>query len=163
MFEIINYEDANGFDTAISGLLKAVYIDAGFTPVSPPPRGFSIEEVKQRGKILLALSAAKDVLGIVIVGTHLNPYRQVATEDEVEMQLLGTAPDARGRGVGEALCRAFEARAREDGFRKAVLSTQPMMHAAHKLYAKLGYIRNPARDWERGDRKFWVYEKAMIR
>lgn len=161
MPEIVTYIAADGrYDAAIAALLKAVYIDAGFTPVAPPPRGFAIEEIKQRGKILLALDAGV-VVGMIIVGTHRNPYKQVATVDEAEMQLLGTLPTERGMGIGENLCRAFEKQAFDDGFKKAVLSTQPMMHAAHRLYARLGYERNPARDWERNGRNFLVYEKVL--
>lgn len=121
-----------------------------------------MEEIKQRGKILLAFETGV-VVGMIVVGTHLNPFKQVAMPDEAEMQLLGTLPTARGAGIGESLCRAFEAQALEDGFPKAVLSTQPMMHAAHRLYARLGYERNPARDWQRADRTFWVYEKELTR
>ncbi len=98
---------------------------------------------------------------MIIVGTAQNPYKQVATVEEAEMQLLGVLPAARGHGIAEALCRSFEAQALVDGFPKAVLSTQPMMTAAHKLYTKLGYGRNPTRDWERMGRQFWVYEKAL--
>lgn len=160
MPEIVTYIADGRYDTAIAALLKAVYIDAGFTPVAPPPRGFAIEEIRQRGKILLALEAGV-VAGMIVVGTHLNPFKQVATPDEAEMQLLGTLPTARGVGIGESLCRAFEKQALEDGFKKAVLSTQPMMQAAHRLYARLGYVRNPARDWERNGRSFLVYEKIL--
>lgn len=160
--EIVYYAGENPvFDEAIPALLRAVYVDAGFTPPAFAPKGFSIPEIKQRGKILLALDADKNVVGMIIVGTQANPYRQVATAEEAEMQLLGTLPAARGQGVGDALCRAFEKQALTDGFQKAVLSTQPMMTAAHKLYEKSGYERNPARDWERNGRSFWVYEKIL--
>ena len=162
MVEIVHYAGENPlFDEAIPALLRAVYVDAGFTPPAFAPKGFSIPEIKQRGKILLALDAGKNVVGMIIVGTQTNPYRQVATPEEAEMQLLGTLPVARGRGVGDALCRAFEKQALADGFQKAVLSTQPTMTAAHKLYEKSGYARNPARDWERNGRQFWVYEKIL--
>ena len=162
MFEIVHYTGENPhFDEAIPALLRAVYVDAGFTPPAFAPKGFSVPEIKQRGKILLALAADQNVIGMVIVGTQTNPYRQVATPEEAEMQLLGTLPVARGRGVGDALCRAFEKQALGDGFQKAVLSTQPAMTAAHKLYEKSGYARNPARDWERNGRQFWVYEKIL--
>jgi len=161
-FEIIQYKaDNSAFGAAIPHLLRTVYVDAGFTTPTVVPKGFTIAEIKQRGKIFLAIDTAPSVIGMIIVGTHRNPFRQVATVEEAEMQLLATLPTARGFGVGEALCRAFEQSAFADGFKKAVLSTQPTMAAAHRLYARLGYARNSARDWQRADRPFWVYEKNL--
>ncbi|MBS0618926.1 MAG: GNAT family N-acetyltransferase [Spirochaetes bacterium] len=161
-FEIIHYDAENSaFDAAIPELLRTVYVDAGFTAPAAVQKGFAIAEIKQRGKIFLALGGPKNIIGMIVVGSYENPYRQVATRDEAEMQLLATAPVARGCGVGEALCHAFESAALADGFQKAVLSTQPAMVAAHRLYARLGYTRNSMRDWQRADRPFWVYEKNL--
>ena len=162
MIEIVTYRgDDVEYDTAIAALLKKVYVDAGFTSPEIAAKMFAAAEVKKRGKIILALDGQKSPVGMIIVGTHGNPYKQVATEGEAEMQLLGSSPAVRGQGVGEALCRAFEKQALIDGLKKAVLSTQPAMAAAHKLYLKLGYERNPDRDWERNDRKFLVFEKNL--
>ncbi|MCZ9344350.1 GNAT family N-acetyltransferase, partial [Streptomyces sp. TRM76130] len=53
-----------------------------------------------------------------------------------------------GRGVGEALVRACVDRARGvDGCARLILSTQETMHAAHRLYERLGFVRTPERDW----------------
>jgi ribosomal protein S18 acetylase RimI-like enzyme len=162
VFDIVHYADNDPrFDAEISALLKAVYVDAGFTPPAFAPKGFASEEIKKRGKIFLALDTKRSVIGMIIVGTYLNPFKQVATAEEAEMQLLGVLPSARGQGIAEALCRRFEAQALTDGLQKAVLSMQPMMAAAHKLYTKLGYERNPTRDWERNERQFWVYQKTL--
>ena len=38
-------------------------------------------------------------------------------------------------------------RAAQDGRTTMVLSTDPRMHAAHRLYSRLGFSRLPERDW----------------
>ena len=64
--------------------------------------------------------------------------------------MLAVAPAARGRGVGEALATWCVDRARADGCHAVVLSTLPVMHAAHRLYQRLGFVRTPERDWYPG-------------
>jgi ribosomal protein S18 acetylase RimI-like enzyme len=49
--------------------------------------------------------------------------------------------------VGELLVRECLARARAAGKRRMVLSTDPSMRAAHRLYERLGFTRLPERDW----------------
>lgn len=159
---IIHYRpEEQQHDTAIVRLLQAAYVDAGFTAPEIAARMFRPDEVKMRGEVLLALSDETNVIGMIIVATDSNPYRQVAGSGEAEMQLLATHPASRTRGVGEALCRAFETRAVERGLSSAVLSTQPTMHAAHRLYLRMNFVRNPARDWRRNDREFWVFDKTL--
>jgi ribosomal protein S18 acetylase RimI-like enzyme len=46
---------------------------------------------------------------------------------------------ARGRGVGEALCRAALARARERGAATVDLTSAPSRHTANGLYQRLGF------------------------
>jgi RimJ/RimL family protein N-acetyltransferase len=55
------------------------------------------------------------------------------------------APDAQGRGAGTALMR--ECIARSAGTRRIVLSTQPVARGSHRLYERLGFVREPRRDW----------------
>jgi ribosomal protein S18 acetylase RimI-like enzyme len=54
---------------------------------------------------------------------------------------------ARGRGVGELLVTACLDRARAAGKRRVVISTDPRMTSAHRLYERLGFTRLPERDW----------------
>ncbi|EMY79651.1 acetyltransferase (GNAT) domain protein [Leptospira weilii serovar Ranarum str. ICFT] len=160
-FEIQLYnKDQIEYDPEIESILKKSYIDADFTDPEIAEKIFAIHEIKKRGKILVAL-ANGTAIGLIIVGTYINPYRQIAEVDEAEMQLLSILPTFRQQGVASSLCRTFEAEAGLLGFRKAVLSTQSTMKAAHKLYEKLGYLRNPSRDWIRNNRRFWVYEKNI--
>ena len=89
-----------------------------------------------------------EVLGsVTYVPGPGNAFAELAGEGEGEFRMLGVAPDAQGRGVGAALVRACIAWARADGRRGIVISTTPVMHAAHRLYEHLGFRRAPERDW----------------
>lgn len=46
---------------------------------------------------------------------------------------------ARGRGIGEALCRAAIDRARSEGVRSVDLTSRPSREAANRLYARMGF------------------------
>ena len=62
--------------------------------------------------------------------------------------MLAVAPQAQGRGVGQALARHCVDRFRETGAVAVVLSSTPGMVDAHRLYARLGFERLPERDWQ---------------
>jgi ribosomal protein S18 acetylase RimI-like enzyme len=99
-----------------------------------------------------ALAVAVDegsgaVLGTVTYCKAGTPWAEVSGDGEAEFRMLAVAPTARGRGVGEALATWCVDRARADGCHAVVLSTLPVMHAAHRIYQRLGFIRTPERDW----------------
>ncbi|TGK37529.1 GNAT family N-acetyltransferase [Leptospira gomenensis] len=161
-FEIKSYPlEQTDFDRSIEKLLQQSYVDAGFTSPEIAERIFSIGEVKKRGTILLGITKTEVVAGMIVLGNAHNPYRQIANSHEAEMQLLATLPIYRKNGIADRLCRDFETEAKKSGLSGAVLSTQPAMKAAHALYEKCGYIRNPMRDWNKNGREFWVYEKKL--
>jgi ribosomal protein S18 acetylase RimI-like enzyme len=90
---------------------------------------------------------ADDLLGTVVYAAPGSPWQDLASGDEVEFRMLATAAPARGRGVGEALVRACIERAKKAGAPSLVLSTGPQHVAAHRLYDRLGFTRQPERDW----------------
>lgn len=64
-----------------------------------------------------------------------------------ELRLLAVAPAARGLGVGEALVRECARRAQAAGAAALGLHTSASMRAAQRLYARLGFVRDPAADF----------------
>ena len=88
-----------------------------------------------------------DLLGTVTYCRAGTPWAEVSRAGEAEFRMLAVAPAARGRGVGAALAAWCVQRARADGCTAVVLSTLPMMHAAHRLYGRMGFVRTPDRDW----------------
>ncbi|MGP3985164.1 GNAT family N-acetyltransferase [Streptomyces sp. 3N207] len=98
--------------------------------------------------LLVAEDHQGALLGTVTFVGRGGPYADLAREGEGEFRMLGVRESARGRGVGEALVRACTTRGRALGLSGLVLSTQPAMHAAHRLYERVGFRRTPERDWE---------------
>jgi ribosomal protein S18 acetylase RimI-like enzyme len=75
-------------------------------------------------------------------------FGNITTSDaEAAFRMLVVDPTAQGRGIGELLVTACLDRARAVGKRRMVLSTDPRMTAAHRLYQRLGFTRLPERDW----------------
>ncbi|MFJ3666310.1 GNAT family N-acetyltransferase [Streptomyces sp. NPDC090106] len=97
-------------------------------------------------EVLVAVDRDR-VLGGVTYVPAPGPLSDLAAPDEAEIRMLAVAREARGRGAGEALVRACVERARAAGRTGLVLSTQPSMRAAHRVYGRLGFVRAPARDW----------------
>ena len=97
-------------------------------------------------EVLVAL-VGDEIVGAVTLAAPGSPYSEISHPDELEVRMLAVAGSARGRGIATRLMDATEARAREQGFRAVSLSTAPTMHAAHRLYERRGYERDPDRDW----------------
>jgi GNAT superfamily N-acetyltransferase len=87
------------------------------------------------------------VVGNVTYCPPDSPWREIGREEEGEFRMLAVHPAAQGAGAGSALARLCEERAREDGASGMALSSLATMTAAHRVYARLGYARDPGRDW----------------
>ena len=87
------------------------------------------------------------VLGTVTVCPPGSVWREISRPGEGEFRMLAVAPQARGRGVGEALARFAIDRFAAQGVHAMVLSSLSTMHAAHRLYERLGFRRDSERDW----------------
>jgi GNAT superfamily N-acetyltransferase len=87
------------------------------------------------------------VVGVVTYCPPGSPWREIGREDEGEFRMLAVHPAAQGSGAGTALARLCEKRAREDGATGMALSSLKTMAAAHRVYSRLGYSRDPGRDW----------------
>jgi ribosomal protein S18 acetylase RimI-like enzyme len=115
-----------------------------------------------RQNILATLAAVEPAMQIVaeqergIVGTVILypvgtvfavPGSPSITRTLPEVRLLAVAPEARGRGVGEALMHECIRRAHESGVTALTLHTTDMMRAAMRLYERLGFQRAPELDF----------------
>jgi ribosomal protein S18 acetylase RimI-like enzyme len=87
------------------------------------------------------------LLGTVTYCVAGSSMAEISHPGEAEFRMLAVAPEARGRGVGRALASWCVDRARADGRSAVVLSTLTTMHAAHRLYERMGFVRTPDRDW----------------
>ncbi|MGV9339184.1 GNAT family N-acetyltransferase [Streptomyces sp. NPDC003688] len=109
-----------------------------------------LRDVAKRAAAAEVLVAVRDgvLLGGVTFVPSGGPMADIAGAGEAEIRMLAVAHAGRGQGAGEALVRACVERARAvEGCVRVVLSTQPTMRAAHRIYARLGFVRTPERDW----------------
>lgn len=98
-------------------------------------------------ELAVALDDDETLLGTVTFCRAGTPWAEVSQPGEAEFRMLAVAPEARGRGVGQTLTAWCLDRARVEGCTAIVLSTLPMMAAAHRLYERLGFARTPEQDW----------------
>jgi ribosomal protein S18 acetylase RimI-like enzyme len=101
------------------------------------------------GRLVVAVTPAGEVVGTATYARAGSPLAELCRADRqgAEIRMLGVLPAARGRGVARALVTWCVAAARADGARRVLLSTQADMHAAQRLYARLGFTRRPDLDW----------------
>ena len=97
--------------------------------------------------LLVAVDRAGEVVGTVTFCRPGSPYAELSRPGEAEFRMLAVGPSARGSGVGTALVHACLDLAGAAGDRTLVLSTLAEMRAAARLYQRLGFTADPARDW----------------
>ncbi|MFD8977948.1 MULTISPECIES: GNAT family N-acetyltransferase [Streptomyces] len=100
-------------------------------------------------EVLVAVDADERIIGGVTYAQGDTTWADIAVAGEAEFRMLVVAPEARGRGVGEALVRACTDRAgAAPECARLVLSTDAKMVSAHRIYERMGFVRTPERDWE---------------
>ncbi len=87
------------------------------------------------------------VVGTLTLAPAGSSYAEIADEGEIELRMLAVAPEARNRGVAELLVLGALREAVGRGADRVVLSTLDAMAAARRLYARLGFVASPERDW----------------
>ncbi|MCX5248840.1 GNAT family N-acetyltransferase [Streptomyces sp. NBC_00201] len=97
-------------------------------------------------EVLVADLGGRPVGGVTYVPSG-GAMADLAGPGEAEIRMLAVDRAARGRGAGEALVRACVDQARAAECTGIVLCTQPLMHAAHRIYERAGFVRTPGRDW----------------
>jgi ribosomal protein S18 acetylase RimI-like enzyme len=154
-------DDSPQADAALEALLYETYIAGGFTDAALAD-SLRAAALRSRGVVLAARDEVDALLGTVTIVRADSPARRLAVAGEVELHLLGVRPEARGRGIGEALVREALERAKAGGARGVVLWTQPAMAAAQRLYRRCGFERDSSADFSRGARQFLVYRSSAV-
>jgi ribosomal protein S18 acetylase RimI-like enzyme len=117
---------------------------------TPTPYALKLADARSRfdeAELVVAVDDTGALLGTVTIAPPGTPWAQIAGPAHLEFRMLAVTPAARGRGVGEALARRVLDRAVELGLRGVVLSSSQDMHAAHRIYERLGFHRTPEADW----------------
>ncbi len=133
---------------AVGRLTVEAYVGGGAIPADAAYLQFLGDAAHRNAEA--ELWVAVDRRGVVGTVTFVEPVSalcEIARDGEAELRSLAVAPGASGEGIGEALTRRMLGLARERGYTSMVLSSATTMHAAHRLYERLGFTRLPDRDW----------------
>jgi len=134
---------------AIGALTEEVYRDGGFLD---DDEAYVTQLLDGAGRVRDALVLVADLDGSVVASVTLaepgTPWSEISQPDELEVRMLAVAERARRQGIADRLMDEAEDHARRRGLAAVVLSTEPVMEAAHQLYERRGYVRQPERDWD---------------
>jgi ribosomal protein S18 acetylase RimI-like enzyme len=131
----------------ISELTVRTYVDLGLASADYATVLADVEGRATRADLPVAEDEAGRIVGSVALVLS-GEFGEVTVSDaEAAFRMLVVDAAARGRGIGEVLVRTCLERARAAGKQRMVLSTDARMHAAHRLYERLGFTRLPERDW----------------
>ena len=133
---------------AAGDLVADVYVTEGWS--SHDDYTAELRDARTRAAQTDLLVAVQEgtVVGTVTLVLEAGPYAEACDDGESVIRMLATDPTARGQGVATRLVEECISRSRGRGLTAVRLSTQPGMHAAHRVYERLGFTRTPERDWE---------------
>ncbi|MEE6257128.1 GNAT family N-acetyltransferase [Plantactinospora sonchi] len=135
---------------AIARLTVAAYRADGQLDAAPD-YAEALADVPARagaGELLVAVDEETgEVLGSVLFVLPGTPYAELSGPGEAEFRMLAVDPAAQGRGAGEALVRGCLDRAAALGCQRVIICVRDFSAPAHRLYARLGFVRLPERDW----------------
>jgi len=131
----------------IAELTVGTYVDGGLAPEDYLPQLADVAGRAAQADLLVARDGNDRIVGSVALVLSGEFGEVTASDDEAAFRMLVVDAAARGRGIGELLVQGCLERARSAGKRRMVLSTDPRMTAAHRLYGRLGFTRLPERDW----------------
>lgn len=131
---------------AVAELTAQVYRGEGYSSADYEP---ALRDVASRAASATVLVAENDglLVGAVTIATRGGEWANLASPGEAEIRMLVVAAGARGSGAGATLMQACLETARADDCTLVRLSSQQDMHAAHRLYERLGFVRTPSFDW----------------
>ena len=131
----------------IAQLTVDVYVGGGLATPAYAPELADVAGRAARAELLVVRDAAGQVVGSVALVLTGDFGNVIASDEEAAFRMLAVDPTVQRRGVGELLVATCLARARAAGKRRMVISTDPLMTTAHRLYERLGFTRLPERDW----------------
>ena len=135
---------------AIGVLTERAYRVDGYLDVSGGERyAAELRDAARRiaDAVVLVAERGGELAGTVTLAVPGSAYAETAAAGELEVRMLAVDPDVRRRGVARALMAAAEEHARRLGLARVVLCTEAPMRRPQRLYERLGYRREPHRDW----------------
>jgi len=131
----------------IAQLTVDVYVGGGLATPAYAPELADVAGRAERAELLLVRDPGGRVVGSVALVLTGDFGNVITSDEEAAFRMLVVDPAAQGQGIGELLVTTCLDRARAAGKRRMVISTDPLMTTAHRLYQRLGFTRLPERDW----------------
>jgi len=147
-------------DYELSELLKEVYVGEGYVDAKQAETIFEAAAIRSRGKIITASNIKNQCLaGLVIMVPPTSNARKLANEGEVEVHLLAVKKDYRKNDLGNKLVSNLIIQAKNEGYNKIILWTQPSMLTAQSLYSKLGFVHES--NFKAKGLDFYLYTRSL--
>ena len=131
----------------IAQLTVDVYVGGGLATPAYAPELADVAGRAERAELLVVRDPGGRVVGSVALVLTGDFGTVITSDEEAAFRMLVVDPAAQGQGIGELLVTTCLDRARAAGKRRMVISTDPLMTTAHRLYQRLGFTRLPERDW----------------
>jgi ribosomal protein S18 acetylase RimI-like enzyme len=131
----------------IAALTVDVYVGGGLATPAYAPELADVAGRAGRSELLVVRDAGGSVVGSVALVLTGDFGNVITSDEEAAFRMLVVDPVAQGRGIGELLVATCLEQARAAGKRRMVISTDPLMTSAHRLYERFGFTRLPERDW----------------
>ena len=131
----------------IAELTVDVYVRGELASPTYAPQLADVTGRAGQSELLVVRDPAGLVVGSVALVLHGEFGNVIVTDEEAAFRMLVVDPAVQGQGVGRLMVTACLDRARAAGKRRMVISTDPRMTTAHRLYERLGFTRLPERDW----------------
>ncbi|MBQ6165390.1 MAG: GNAT family N-acetyltransferase [Clostridia bacterium] len=96
---------------------------------------YRLEQLKQDEEIVFVSDIGEKTVGFV----HAQTYRCLYYETALNILGLAVLPDFRRNGIGSALMKAVEDRAKKLGINVIRLNSGASRKGAHEFYRKIGY------------------------
>lgn len=140
--------DPADFD-AVADLTVDSYVGGGFVAEASSYVA-RLRDTASRAEQAEVLVAEWDgeVIGSVTIAEPNTPFSDVAQPGELEFRMLAVSSVARGKGAGSALVRYVLDTAYDRGLHGVVISTEPEMVDARRIYDRNDFVHHPERDWE---------------
>lgn len=137
-------------DDRLAEITAAAYLQGGHLSGADDPYLDKLRNVALRREQAAVLVAEIDgvAAGSVTVAGQHSALAEYVRPGEVEIRMLSVDPAVTGKGVGSALLAAAIEQARTGGADRIVLHTLDSMTTAHRLYDRVGFVREPELDDE---------------
>lgn len=147
-------------------ITRNAYLEAGYFTDKTHPYMAVLADVEHRAEHAEIWVAERDgsVIGSVALTFAGQRYTDIAVEGELEFRMLAVDPAVQRGGVGRVMVERIIEHARTlPGIEAVSLTSGSEMVRAHGLYASMGFVRVPERDWvvPNEDIILWVFRLAL--